>query len=201
MNMNIQLPARSAQPADLVTSPRASPPRRMLRSRQGNAGVITNIDGGSTSFIVALGQASDTSYSISICKDKRCMTCKTFILSKTIISNVTHRKYEVINHVNENLTCHSQNIVYLCTCLSCNVQYVGVTAYPLHRRINGHRTAKQGCEHENQHCKEACNGYNFKYQILEKLPGNGYKHSGEIDEEMTKIRKTREEEGFFKGLL
>ena len=193
MPRQTQSPACSVQPTEQVTSPRSSPPRRVLRSRQGDAGVIVNIDGGSTSFVVALGRASATSYSISFCKDKRCMTCKTLILSKTIISNVTHRKYEAINHTGENLNCHSQNTVYLCTCLSCNIQYVGETACPLHQRINGHRTAKQGCEHEIRHCKEYYNGYNFKYQILEKLPGNGYKSSGELDPEMTKIRKARED--------
>ena len=65
--MNKELPAgsadpnlqTSAQPAEPVTSPRASPPRRVLRSRQGNAGVIRNLGGGSKSFIVALGQAFD----------------------------------------------------------------------------------------------------------------------------------------------
>ena len=166
----------------------------MLRSRQGNAGVIVNFGEGSTSFIVAQGRASITSYSVSFCKDKRCLTCKTFNPSKLIISNTTHRKYEVINHTGENLNCHSQNIIYLLTCLSCNIQYVGETAIPFHKRVNGHRTAKQGCEHEIRHCKESCNGYHLKYQILEKLPGNGYNSSGELDPEMTKLRKSREDD-------
>ena len=187
-------PACSVQPTEQVTSPRANPPRRVLRSRQGNAGVIVNIGEGSTSFIVAQGQASVTSYSVSFCKDKRCLTCKTFNISKEIISNTTHRKYEAINHTGENLNCHSQNIIYVLTCLSCNIQYVGETAIPFHKRVNGHRTGKQGCEHEIRHCKEACNGFHFKSQILEKLPGNGYNSSGELDPEMTKLRKSREDE-------
>ena len=186
--------ACSVQPTEQVTSPRASPPRRVLRSRQGKAGVIINIGEGSTSFIVAQGQASATCYSVSYCKDKRCLTCKTLNLSKIITSNTTHRNYEAINHTGENLNCHSQNIIYLCTCLSCNVQHVGETALPFHKRCNGHRTAKQGCKHIIRHCKEACNGYHFKYQILEKLPGNGYNASGELDPEMTKLRKAREDE-------
>ena len=66
--------ACSVQPTEQVASPRASPPRRVLRSRQGNAGVIVNLGEGSTSFIVALGQASET-FSITKCKDKRCKTC------------------------------------------------------------------------------------------------------------------------------
>ena len=194
MPRKTKLPACSVQPTEQVTSPRADPPRRVLRSRQGQAGVIMNLDGGSTSFIVALGQAPAASFSLSRCKDKRCKTCPTFLLSKIVKSNVTNRTYDIINHTTENLNCHTQNIVYLCTCLSCGVQYVGETVQEFHERINGHRTAKQGCEHEIRHCKEACNGYQFQFQILEKLPGTGYNSSGEVDPEMLKLRKSREDE-------
>ena len=186
--------ACSAQPAEQVTSPRANPPRRVLRSRQGNAGVIVNLGEGSTSFIVARGDASDTSFSISRCKDKRCKTCKTLNTSREIISYVTKRRYRLINQTGENLNCHSQNIIYLCTCLCCGVQYVGETAQEMHERMNGHRTAKEGCKHEINHCREACKGYHFQYQILEKLPGNGYNSSGVVDPVMTEIRKAREDE-------
>ena len=37
--------ACSVQPTEQVTSPRADPPRRVLRSRQGNAGVVIGDDG------------------------------------------------------------------------------------------------------------------------------------------------------------
>ena len=194
MPRKTRLPACSAQPAEQVTSPRASPPRRVLRSRQGQAGVIVSTDEGSTSFIVALGQTSSSSYTLSRCKDKRCKTCPTFVLSKIVTSNVTNRSYEIINHTGENLNCHSQNIVYLCTCLSCGVQYVGETVQEFHERINGHRTAKQGCEHEIRHCREACSGYQFQFHILEKLPGDGHNSSGEVDPEMLKMRKPQEDE-------
>ena len=76
--------------------------------------------------------------------------------------------------------------------MSCNIQYVGETACPCHQRMNGHRTAKEGCDHEIRHCKDSCNGYNFQYQIIEKLPGNGY-HQGEIDPAMMKLRQERED--------
>ena len=74
------------------------------------------------------------------------------------------------------------------------MQYVGETAIPLHKRFNIHRTGKAGCEHMIRHCKEACSGYQFKYNILEKLPGNGYLSTGELDPEMSKIRKSKEDE-------
>ena len=189
-----RLQACSVQPTEQVTSPRANPPRRVLRSRQGNAGVIVNLGEGSTSFIVARGDASDTGFSISRCKDKRCKTCKTLNTSREIISYVTKRRYRLINQTGENLNCHSQNIIYLCTCLCCGVQYVGETAQEMHERMNGHRTAKDGCKHEINHCREACKGYNFQYQILEKLPGNGYTSSGVVDPVMLEIRKAKEDE-------
>ena len=55
---NSRLQACSAQPAEQVPSPRASPPRRVLRSRQGQAGVMVNLGDGGTSFIMALGTPS-----------------------------------------------------------------------------------------------------------------------------------------------
>ena len=132
--------ACSVQPTEQVASPRANSPRRVLRSRQGNAGLIVNLGEGSTSFIVTRDRSSE--YSITKCKDKRCKTCPKLNISKFCESNVTKRRYEVINHTTENLTCHSQNVIYLLTCLFCNIQYVGETAMPFHQRNNGHRTAK-----------------------------------------------------------
>ena len=77
--------ACSVQPTEQVASPRDGQgmvPRRVLRSGQGNAGVIMNIGEGSTSFIVAQWQASE--YSITKCRDKRCRTCPNFNTSKTV---------------------------------------------------------------------------------------------------------------------
>ena len=181
------------QPIGPTASPGASPPRRVLRSRQGHAGVIVDIGEGGTLSTIIQGRSLDACYTVSRCKDKRCKTCKTLITSKTVISNVTHRNYEAVSYTSDTLNCHTQNVVYLCTCLCCGIQYVGETIIPLHKRMNGHRTAKEGCEHEIRHCKETCNGYNFSFQILEKLPGDGYLSDGSIDPEMLKIRKAKED--------
>ena len=183
--------ACSTQPVEQVTSPRASPPRRTLRSRQGNAGVVVNFSEGGTSFIMAQGTPSE--YCIRKCNNKRCMTCQNLTLSKNVTSNVTGRSYEAINYTNSVLSGHSQNTIYLCTCLKCNMQYVGETVQPLNERINGHRTSNEGCEHEIHHRDEVCGGYNFKFQILEKLPGNGYLSSGGVDPEMLTVRKAHED--------
>ena len=190
------------QPPGRVTSPRANTPRRVqrtsgvhsprvLRSRQGNAGVIINLGEGSPSFIVALGPTLDR-YVLRKCSDRRCMTCPNFVTSKTFKSNVTNKTHQIINHTGEDLTCHSQNIIYLLSCTSCNIQYVGETAYPMHLRMNQHRTSKCGCEHVIHHSTEFCQGHHYHYQIIEKLPGTGYVN-GALDENMTKVRKDHED--------
>ena len=182
------------QPIDLTASPGASPPRRVLRSRQGHAGVIVDLGEGGTLSTIIQGRKLDACYNVSCCKSKRCMTCKNLILEKKVKSNVTHRKYEAVSYVNEVLNCHTQNLIYLLTCLCCGIQYVGETAIPLHKRINIHRTSKEGCEHEIRHRDSVCDGFHFSIQIIEKLPGSGYLSDGSLDPEMTKIRQAKEDE-------
>ena len=183
--------ARSAQTAGLVTSPRASPPRRILRSRQGNAGVVVNPGDGGPSFIAAVGTVSIAGLTFSSCKDKRCKTCPTFIKSDKFKSNITNQEHKVINHTEETLNCHTQNIIYLLTCLGCGVQYIGETIWPFHKRNNQHRTEMNA--HFEFHLETSCKNYSYAYQIIEKLPGNGYKSDGSIDKEMSKIRKDKED--------
>ena len=118
--------ACSVQPTEQVNFPRANTPRRVLhssnltprrrlRSRQGNAGVIVNLDEGGPSFIIAGGQIPE-SFLISSCANSRCKTCPNWNREHLIISNVTNKKYSLINHTGENINCHTQNIVYLLTC-------------------------------------------------------------------------------------
>ena len=203
MFINTRNQTRLGQPPGRVTSPRANPPRRVertsgvhsprvLRSRQGNAGVIVNLGEGSPSFIVALGPTLDR-FAVRKCSDRRCKTCPTFITSKVFTSNITNRTYNVVNPTVDDLNCHSQNIIYLLSCSSCNIQYVGETASPMHIRMNQHRTSKCGCEHIIHHSTEFCGEHKFNYQIIEKLPGSGYTN-GELDDTITKIRKDHEDE-------
>ena len=184
--------ARLAQPASQVTSSRVNhSPRRILQSRQGSAGVIINPGAGSPSFIMAVGRVFEP-FTISRCADRRCKTCPKLNCSKNIKCSVTNRTFEVINPSGENLNCHSQNLIYLLNCYFCFTQYVGETVTPLHIRMNGHRTSKEGCEHIINHSKHSCEGHNFTCQILEKLPGSGYDINGEVDENMTERRLERE---------
>ena len=104
---------------------------------------------------------------------------------------MTNCEFKVINHTEEPISCHSQNIIYLLTCLFCGVQYVGETAYPFHMRNNQHRTEMN--DHFEFHRDTSCSCYSFSYQIIEKLPGTGYDENGNLDEKWTKIRKDKED--------
>ena len=106
--------------------------------------------------------------------------------------NVINNKSPTEKHTRVKLSCHSQNLIYLLTCSSCNLQYVGETTQPLHKRINIHRTAKSGCEHMINHYKDVCAGAHFTIQILECFPGTGYV-DGKPCSDSRKIRLDREE--------
>ena len=128
-----------------------------------------------------------------VLQDSRCKTCPYLITSSTYESNVTNRSYNVINDSDENLSCKSQNVIYLLSCLRCNMQYVGETVIPLNKRINIHRTSKIGCDHMIDHFSDTCPNETFSIQIIEKFQGSGYDKSGKIDKVMQNKRKSRED--------
>ena len=186
--------AGTEHPSGSVSSLRAYPPKRSIQSRQDNAAVGTNTEPGARSIGQANGIDSIENYTIEPCGAKRCLTCSTLITSRSYSSNVTNRTYSVINHSNEKLTCKSSNLIYLLTCINCNLQYVGETTTPLNVRMNTHRTSKMGCTHLIEHFRETCKHSSLTVQIIEKLQGNGYNKYGTVDEEMKKTRLTREDE-------
>ena len=119
-------------------------------------------------------------------------TCPNISLLSFATSNITGHKYRCINGDQGLLSCSSQNLIYLLTCISCGQQYIGETATKFNLRMNTHRTSKVGCEHVINH-KKTCSNCEFSYQILEKLPGTGYDEGGKLDPEATKSRLTRED--------
>ena len=48
--------------------------------------------------------------------------------------------------------------------------------------------------HFESHLETSCKPYSYAYQIIEKLPGTGYNTDASIDEEMSKVRKNKEDE-------
>ena len=129
---------------------------------------------------------------IKKCGANKCKTCKYFKTNKTYFSNHSNREYKVINHTGEKLTCKSQNVVYMLTCTTCNIQYVGETTQPLHKRINLHRTSKAGCEKFINHFETTCKK-EFDIQIIEKLEGTGYDGQVQMDKEQLMKRLESED--------
>ena len=62
-------------------------------------------------------------------------------------------------------------MIYLLSCNQCNVQYVGETTLPLHKRINLHSRADPGCKNAIIHFKNVCVHASFSVQIIEAFPG------------------------------
>jgi len=68
------------------------------------------------------------------CKSNRCRACNYITVSKTFKSSSTNSKF----WLRTNVSCKSNNIVYLITCKKCNKQYVGETGRTLGERITDH---------------------------------------------------------------
>ena len=177
MPVSTRSKTRGGQPPPRVTSSGdgRNCPRRLARSRQGNAVVGSSADAGSPSTSDDSANGSQPTDQILFrCTRKRCLTCPKLDISSSFTSNITKKSYQTINHSNEQLSCHSQNLIYLLSCCKCNTQYVGETTIPFNKRINIHRTAKTGCEFMINHFRDSCPGAGFKINIIEVFEGNGY---------------------------
>ena len=63
-----------------------------------------------------------------------CRYCCRLNTSGTVISTTTGKKFTSMKQVN----CQSSNLIYLITCIHCNIQYVGQTKNRLLTRFQGH---------------------------------------------------------------
>ena len=168
---------RSGQPSDLVTSPREGimyHPRKIVRSRQGQAVVTRAARDGSPLTSVLIANGAQQPATVSTCISKRRLTYPKFIVNKTFTTNVTNKKYTIITHSGENISCHTSNLIYLLTCSTCNIQYVEETALALHKRINIHQTAKSGCEYLMKHFRNDCVVSSFSIEILDIFEDDSY---------------------------
>ena len=182
------LPNRSGRNSKSQQAPRSKgTPRRVLR-----AGVRARAKVNGGDYSTSLAEGSSMGTQSRGCRRSDCLTCPDLKISEKICSSVTSRVYEPINNTSKRITCKLQNYVYLLTCKSCFVQYVGESVIPLHKRINIHRKGKSGCEVLINHFTHVCPNSSFFIQILEVLPGDGYK-DGALDPEMSAFRKDRED--------
>jgi len=77
----------------------------------------------------------------------QCDLCKNFLTQDSKFKSfLTGRTYKI----NQNLSCSSKNVVYLASCIKCNLQYVGSTSTAFKVRFRNHKSAmltnKKTCE-------------------------------------------------------
>ena len=134
---------------------------------------------------------------------KPCSVCDVLNPTDYVVSNVTHRMHKVINNDLPSVcNCKTSNIIYLITCSTCNMQYVGETGCPLNKRLCEHRSnIKSGKRntylslHFNSgHCK----GSSYSMQVLENLEGNGRTEHNALDRSQVPNRRARETDWMMK---
>ena len=78
--------------------------------------------------------------SISKCKSRNCLCCKTLYDSCIFQSHATGCTFAFTNSSGLNINCKTSCVIYLISCIKCGKQYVGQTRQPLHKRLNNHRS-------------------------------------------------------------
>ena len=149
----------------------------------------------------AISNVSKLSSKFSKCQFKRCQLRGQFLPTDEFRSSCTMRSYKCnVPRGTFNITCNSSNVIYLLTCSTCGLQYVGETAQQLNTRFNGHRLGiknpkKYGtCKILSNHFnKGVCKGSEYSVQVIEKLEGSGRTEHGGIDPKKTSFRRKRED--------
>ena len=117
---------------------------------------------------------------------RSCVNCLNFKPTNLFTSTQTHRIYSIINHekdTNNNpipIGCKTTNCIYLMTCATCHLQYVGETSQKLAKRWTCHRSGMKGnpghvsCKRIVNHWTQGkCIGSHFHLQIIENMIGDG----------------------------
>ena len=83
-----------------------------------------------------------------LCADKRCTTCKNLKVASEFTSRESGKTYQI----NFELNCNSKSLIYLISCKTCGIQYVGQTTRRWRDRWNLYKQnqdlAKKGQHHQ-----------------------------------------------------
>lgn len=139
---------------------------------------------------------------IDKCYGPGCHTCPIFRRAAKFVSTINLRQYFTLNLDNDCdiLTCKSTNVIYLLTCETCHIQYVGETAQPhMSTRMSAHirsisvNSTEPGMRYVKAHFTSGtCAGSKFSVNIIEKLVGNGRDNTNRLDPAVTAERRQRE---------
>ena len=112
---------------------------------------------------------------VSKCTARKCDICTNFmIFGNRFVCTATGRSYSVKGA----LTCNSDNVIYLVTCQSCKLQYVGSATsfkerFRVHKSdINTHKIRCGVVKHFTSSCNLDNTLSNLKVQLIECLDGN-----------------------------
>ena len=96
---------------------------------------------------------------VSRCNTPQCQFKYKLQIKDKVVSTVTHRIYDcIIPSSIISLNCHSSNLIYLLTCLTCYLQYVGETVQQINERFGIHNTGFR--KPEKACCKILANHFN-----------------------------------------
>ena len=136
------------------------------------------------------------------CSKRRCTEfCPRFLPACRVYSTITGRYIDCKNEdFPREIDCSSVNVIYVITCATCGLQYVGETACAIGIRFITHRAVIRGKDYSNS-CKRLgehfttgrCKGSDYFIQVVEQMSGNGRLANGEIDLGLAKERKRRED--------
>ena len=81
---------------------------------------------------------SDIVYSFKGCHNAQCLMCKYHTVESNNFRSAHNKHQFSLSH---DITCKTENVVYLITCNICNIQYVGETGQRLNDRLNQHKSS------------------------------------------------------------
>ena len=124
----------------------------------------------------AMGWIAPPKFScVSTCGAKNCQCCAVLAPTNMFQSYSTGRKFILISASSFN--CKTRYVVYLISCKSCGMQYVGQTKQPLHKRLNGHRATIRNnklntflCQHFNS---DKHSVHDLSVQIIDTVDWEG----------------------------
>ena len=119
------------------------------------------------------------------CKNK-CDLCKHYLVENKIFhSACTGRFYSIRQDVH----CRSKNVIYLVTCKTCKIQYVGSTSNEFKVRFRNHKSAmltnKATCELAVHFNRKEHHMSDFEFIVIEKIVND-------TTDDMDKVLLTRE---------
>ena len=120
------------------------------------------------------------------------LRCQDLSRSLEVRSKITGRSYSSINIKSHEIQCKIRNYIYLLTCKSCSIQFVGESITAVNLRMNIHGKGKSGCEHSINHYKNVCKCASFFIHILEKIEEDGF-INGQRGFAVKKVRLQRED--------